>query len=79
MSSVQHLSRFFFLQMLRCLVCHATFNTQSDMEQHLASHSKQFQCQFCSEAFHIEFLLDRHIQTHHSSTVSYVHVVVSAC
>lgn len=55
--------------MLRCLVCHATFNTQTDMEQHLASHSKQFQCQFCSEAFHIEFLLDRHIQTHHSSTV----------
>ncbi|XP_025425447.1 zinc finger protein 423 isoform X2 [Sipha flava] len=55
--------------MLRCLVCHATFNTQSDMEQHLASHSKQFQCQFCSEAFHIEFLLDRHIQTHHSSVI----------
>ncbi|XP_050055632.1 zinc finger protein 423 isoform X1 [Aphis gossypii] len=55
--------------MLRCLVCHATFNTQSDMEQHLASHSKQFQCQFCSEAFHIEFLLDRHIQTHHSSSI----------
>lgn len=57
--------------MLRCLVCHATFNTQSDMEQHLASHSKQFQCQFCSEAFHIEFLLDRHIQTYHNSTVSF--------
>ncbi|VVC33280.1 Zinc finger C2H2-type,Zinc finger, RING/FYVE/PHD-type [Cinara cedri] len=55
--------------MLRCLVCHATFNSQSDMEQHLASHSKQFQCQFCSEAFHIEFLLDRHIQTHHSSAI----------
>ncbi|XP_050547699.1 zinc finger protein 423 homolog isoform X2 [Daktulosphaira vitifoliae] len=55
--------------MLRCLVCHATFNTQSDMEQHLASHSKQFQCQYCAESFHIEFLLDRHIQTHHNSPI----------
>jgi hypothetical protein len=36
------------------------------MHFHLATHVKQFRCPACSESFHVEFLLDRHLQTHHS-------------
>jgi transcription elongation factor Elf1 len=41
------------------------------MQFHLAAHSKQFHCPLCQEAFHVEFLLDKHMQTHHTSQVCY--------
>ncbi|PNF19514.1 Zinc finger protein 423 [Cryptotermes secundus] len=56
-------------QPFRCLFCHLSFGTELEMQFHLAAHSKQFHCPLCQEAFHVEFLLDKHVQTHHSSQV----------
>ncbi|GFG36552.1 hypothetical protein Cfor_06174, partial [Coptotermes formosanus] len=51
----------------RCLFCRLSFATELEMQFHLAAHSKQFHCPLCQEAFHVEFLLDKHMQTHHTS------------
>ncbi|PSN39500.1 Zinc finger protein 521 [Blattella germanica] len=56
-------------QPFRCLFCRLSFATELEMQFHLAAHSKQFHCPLCQEAFHVEFLLDKHMQTHHSSQV----------
>ena len=56
-------------QPYRCLFCRLSFATELEMQFHLAAHSKQFHCPLCQEAFHVEFLLDKHMQTHHSSQV----------
>ncbi|RUS75432.1 hypothetical protein EGW08_016811, partial [Elysia chlorotica] len=36
-----------------------------ELQCHLTSHSKQFRCPMCDQAFHIEYLLDRHMQNCH--------------
>ncbi|KAJ9590409.1 hypothetical protein L9F63_016570, partial [Diploptera punctata] len=56
-------------QPYRCLFCRLSFASEIEMQFHLAAHSKQFHCPLCQEAFHVEFLLDKHMQTHHSSQV----------
>ncbi|XP_046661800.1 zinc finger protein 423 isoform X2 [Homalodisca vitripennis] len=56
-------------QLFRCLFCRLSFPTELEMQLHLAVHTKQFHCHLCPESFHIEFLLDRHMQTHHSSQI----------
>lgn len=56
-------------QVVRCLICHMSFPTELDMQLHLATHGKQFQCTLCPQSFHIEYLLDKHMQNHHSSPV----------
>jgi len=35
------------------------------MHFHLAAHARQFRCPSCPETFHVEFLLDRHMQSQH--------------
>ena len=37
------------------------------MQVHLATHTKQFTCLLCEEAFHVEYQLDRHMQRKHST------------
>ncbi|XP_075215427.1 zinc finger protein 423 homolog [Lycorma delicatula] len=56
-------------QMVRCLFCRMSFSSELEMQFHLAVHTKQFRCPLCPETFHVEFLLDKHIQTHHTSQV----------
>lgn len=51
---------------VQCVFCHMVCTSELEMHFHLASHAKQFKCPACPESFHVEFLLDRHIQTHHS-------------
>lgn len=51
---------------LRCAFCRAACATELEMHFHLAAHARQFRCPLCPEAFHVEFLLDRHLQTRHS-------------
>lgn len=53
---------------LQCLFCRTVCSNELEMHFHLAAHARQFRCPVCPEAFHVEFLLDRHMQTHHLTT-----------
>ncbi|XP_055313875.1 zinc finger protein 423 homolog isoform X2 [Sitodiplosis mosellana] len=53
---------------LQCSLCRTVCSSELEMHFHMATHSRQgvaFRCTLCPEAFHIEFLLERHMQTHH--------------
>ena len=41
------------------------FTSDADLAAHVATHNKPFSCPVCSESFLVEFLLDRHLETHH--------------
>ena len=49
----------------RCLFCKESFVTEVDLQCHLTTHEKQFPCSQCDEAFHVEYLLDKHVETCH--------------
>ncbi|KAF8771154.1 Zinc finger protein 423 like protein [Argiope bruennichi] len=49
----------------RCLLCDQIFPNEVQLRFHTSTHKKQFTCSACGDAFHVEFLLDRHIQTVH--------------
>ncbi|ELU11801.1 hypothetical protein CAPTEDRAFT_220354 [Capitella teleta] len=51
----------------RCLFCKDSFASDAELQSHLDSHKKQFACPVCEEAFHVEYLLDKHMQTKHSA------------
>lgn len=61
----QH-SLMFAMPNLQCSLCRAVCSSELEMHFHMATHSRQYHCTLCSEAFHVEFLLERHMQTHHS-------------
>ncbi|XP_059171122.1 zinc finger protein 423-like isoform X2 [Physella acuta] len=52
----------------RCLFCQESFTSEVELQCHLTTHSKQFNCPMCDQAFHIEYLLDQHMQTRHGDT-----------
>lgn len=54
---------------LQCLFCRTVCTNELEMNFHLAAHARQFRCPICPKAFHVEFLLDRHMQTHHCGTI----------
>lgn len=54
----------------RCLLCHLTVSTEAEFTAHLSTHQKQFQCTHCEEAFHVEFLLDKHMQSQHDTEIN---------
>ncbi|XP_018011459.1 zinc finger protein 521 isoform X2 [Hyalella azteca] len=54
----------------RCLLCHLTLASEAEFTTHLSTHQKQFQCTLCDEAFHVEFLLDKHMQAQHNSEIN---------
>uniref|UniRef100_A0AAG5DHJ9 C2H2-type domain-containing protein n=1 Tax=Anopheles atroparvus TaxID=41427 RepID=A0AAG5DHJ9_ANOAO len=51
---------------VQCMFCRMVCSSELEMHFHLASHARKFKCPACPESFHVEFLLDRHIQTQHS-------------
>lgn len=51
---------------LQCMFCRIVCSNELEMHFHLAAHARQFQCPSCPETFNIEFLLDRHMQNHHT-------------
>lgn len=61
----QH-SLMFSLPNLQCSLCRAICSSELEMHFHMATHSRQYRCTLCSEAFHVEFLLEQHMQAHHS-------------
>ncbi|KAK2152612.1 hypothetical protein LSH36_323g03140 [Paralvinella palmiformis] len=50
----------------RCLFCKDSFTSETELQSHINTHKKQFTCPLCDEAFHVEYLLDKHMQTNHS-------------
>lgn len=50
---------------LQCSLCRHACASELEMHFHLATHSRQYRCTMCPETFHVEFLLDRHMQSHH--------------
>lgn len=52
---------------VQCIFCRAVCSSDLEMHFHMAAHARQYRCPACSETFHVEFLLDRHMQTHHSA------------
>ncbi|KAH8384877.1 hypothetical protein KR093_011247, partial [Drosophila rubida] len=50
---------------LQCMFCRAVCASELEMHFHLAAHARQFRCPSCPETFHVEFLLDRHMQSQH--------------
>lgn len=51
----------------RCLFCKDSFSSEMELQCHLTTHSRPFKCSMCSESFHVEYLLDKHVQSVHSS------------
>ena len=37
----------------------------------MATHNKPFSCPVCSDSFLVEFLLDRHLETHHRACLDH--------
>lgn len=60
----QH-SLMFSVPSLQCSLCRTICSSELEMHFHLATHARQYRCSLCPEAFHVKFLLDRHMQTHH--------------
>lgn len=58
-------SLMFSLPNLQCSLCRMVCSSELEMHFHLATHSRQYRCSLCPEAFHIEYLLERHMQAHH--------------
>ncbi|GIY87450.1 zinc finger protein 423 [Caerostris extrusa] len=54
----------------RCLLCDQIFPNEVQLRFHTSTHKKQFTCSACGDAFHVEFLLDRHIQTVHQGVAN---------
>uniref|UniRef100_A0A336LY32 CSON005564 protein n=1 Tax=Culicoides sonorensis TaxID=179676 RepID=A0A336LY32_CULSO len=51
---------------VQCVFCRVVCSSELEMHFHLAAHAKQYKCPACPESFHVEFLLDRHMQSHHA-------------
>ncbi|XP_066973980.1 zinc finger protein 423 isoform X1 [Macrobrachium rosenbergii] len=54
----------------RCLLCTLSLGSEAELAAHVATHQRQFQCSLCDDAFHVEFLLDKHMQTQHNSELN---------
>jgi len=52
----------------RCFFCKDSFSTEAELHSHVTTHKKQYVCPVCHEAFLVEYLLDRHLETKHSGS-----------
>uniref|UniRef100_A0A667XKR0 Zinc finger protein 423 n=1 Tax=Myripristis murdjan TaxID=586833 RepID=A0A667XKR0_9TELE len=49
----------------KCIFCGETFGTEVELQCHITTHSKKFNCRFCGKAFHAITLLERHLREKH--------------
>ncbi|XP_061112208.1 zinc finger protein 521-like isoform X2 [Conger conger] len=49
----------------RCIFCRESFGTEVELQCHITTHSKKYNCRFCSKAFHAVGLLERHLREKH--------------
>ncbi|KAF4531913.1 hypothetical protein B566_EDAN000942 [Ephemera danica] len=54
---------------LRCLYCNEFYKSEAELQYHIVNfHQKLFRCKICDEAFHVEFLLDKHMESAHTTS-----------
>ncbi|CDQ92841.1 unnamed protein product, partial [Oncorhynchus mykiss] len=51
----------------RCIFCGESFGTEVELQCHITTHSKKYNCRFCSKAFHAIVLLEKHLREKHCS------------
>ncbi|XP_065788494.1 zinc finger protein 521 isoform X1 [Muntiacus reevesi] len=49
----------------KCIFCGESFGTEVELQCHITTHSKKYNCQFCSKAFHAIILLEKHLREKH--------------
>ncbi len=49
----------------RCIFCGESFGTEVELQCHITTHSKKYNCHFCCKAFHAVYLLERHLREKH--------------
>ncbi|XP_059502249.1 zinc finger protein 521 isoform X2 [Stegostoma tigrinum] len=49
----------------KCIFCGESFGTEVELQCHVTSHSKKYNCKFCSKAFHAIILLEKHLREKH--------------
>ncbi|KAJ3596247.1 hypothetical protein NHX12_002656 [Muraenolepis orangiensis] len=49
----------------KCIFCGETFGTEVELQCHITTHSKKFNCRFCGKAFQAIPLLERHLREKH--------------
>ncbi|XP_043921361.1 zinc finger protein 521 isoform X1 [Protopterus annectens] len=49
----------------RCIFCGESFGTEVELQCHITTHSKKYNCKFCSKAFHAIILLEKHLREKH--------------
>ncbi|XP_051879564.1 zinc finger protein 521 isoform X3 [Pristis pectinata] len=49
----------------KCIFCGEVFGTEVELQCHITSHSKKYNCKFCSKAFHAIILLEKHLREKH--------------
>uniref|UniRef100_A0A3Q3K2V6 Zinc finger protein 521 n=1 Tax=Monopterus albus TaxID=43700 RepID=A0A3Q3K2V6_MONAL len=49
----------------RCIFCGESFGTEVELQCHITTHSKKYNCRFCSKAFHAIILLEKHLREKH--------------
>ncbi|KAG7468675.1 hypothetical protein MATL_G00145840 [Megalops atlanticus] len=54
----------------KCIFCGETFGTEVELQCHITTHSKKYNCRFCSKAFHAIVLLEKHLREKHCVTDS---------
>ncbi|XP_030222819.1 zinc finger protein 423 isoform X5 [Gadus morhua] len=52
----------------KCIFCGETFGTEVELQCHITTHSKKFNCRFCGKAFQAITLLERHLREKHCMT-----------
>ncbi|XP_029102124.1 zinc finger protein 521-like isoform X1 [Scleropages formosus] len=49
----------------KCIFCGESFGTEVELQCHITTHSKKYNCRFCSKAFHAIILLEKHLREKH--------------
>ncbi|GCB68047.1 hypothetical protein scyTo_0015189 [Scyliorhinus torazame] len=49
----------------KCIFCGEIFGTEVELQCHITTHSKKYNCKFCSKAFHAIILLEKHLREKH--------------
>ncbi|XP_063801413.1 zinc finger protein 423 [Pseudophryne corroboree] len=49
----------------KCIFCGENFSTEVELQCHITTHSKKYNCKFCSKAFHAIILLEKHLREKH--------------
>ncbi|XP_033897072.3 zinc finger protein 423 isoform X2 [Acipenser ruthenus] len=49
----------------KCIFCGEMFGTEVELQCHITTHSKKYNCRFCSKAFNAITLLEKHLREKH--------------